>query len=238
MELIFQNKNLQIHHATFEYLNSNMYAVVENRNALIIDPHKNMQVADFLRQNLVKNLLILLTHEHNDHTSGILFFKKLFPNSPLIATNVTSDYLADIKNARPVLINFILKEQDHLNGTNLTEKFNQEFEPFCGKADIVFDKELKLSWNNHCLKLIKTTGHSPGSCVIFLDDDFIFTGDSLMKDYPVVTRFPRGSKKDFCNKTLPFFASLNKNLKVFPGHGAAFFLKDLYKNGKLHVEFQ
>lgn len=238
MELIFQNKNLTIHRSIFEYLNSNMYVLMENQNALIIDPHKNMRVCDFLHQNNVQNVLILLTHEHDDHTSGISFFKRHFQNTILIATDAASDYLSDIKNARPILINFILEEQDKKNGTQLNKKFNQEFEPFCGKADIVFDENWNKTWNNHCLQLKKITGHSPGSCVIFLDNQIVFTGDSLMKDYPVLTRLPRGNKKDFKNKTLPFFETLNPNLNVFPGHGVPFFLKDLYKDGKLYVEFK
>lgn len=215
-----------------------MYAVVENHSALLIDPHKNKRALRFLQKNAVENITILLTHEHSDHTSGITFFKKHFKNALLIASRETSDYLADPKNAHPILINFILQEQDKANGTALNEKFNAEFEAFCGRADVVFEDGFDYAWNNHTLKFLKIAGHSPGSVFIFLDDDVLFTGDSLMKDYPVLTRLPRGNKKAFVEKTLPFFATLPQHLNIFPGHGTPFLLKDLYQKGALHVAFQ
>ena len=214
-----------------------MYVVVENSKALIIDPHKNDEVYDFLLANEIKDITIVLTHEHTDHTSGIKWLKNSF-QTLLIATKETSEYISNIKNMRPLLLSFILEEQDKINGTNLYRKFNDEYEPFVAKADIIFDGIFEYQWNSHNLRFKAIKGHSLGSCCIFLDENIIFTGDSLMKAYPIITRLPRGSKKDYQTLTIPFFESLDKNLKVFPGHGEIFDLKDLFKDGKLNVELR
>ncbi len=237
MKLIFQSENLAIYSSIFEYIDSNMYVMVEKDKALIIDPHKNNEVYNLLLKNNVKDITMLLTHEHLDHISGIKWLKDNF-NTLLIATKETADYISNIKNMRPILINFILEERDKMNGTKMLEKFQKEYEPFVAEADIIFDDTFEHQWSSHNLRFKVIKGHSLGSCCIFLDEGIIFTGDSLMKAYPIITRLPRGSKKDYQNLTAPFFESLHKNLKVFPGHGEIFELKDVLKDGKLNVELR
>lgn len=237
MKLIFQSENLTIYNSIFEYIDSNMYAIVENDKALIIDPHRSDMLYDLLLENGVKDITILLTHEHLDHISGVKWLKDNF-QTLLIATKETADYMADIKNMRPILISFILEERDRDKGTQMLKKFQQDYKPFTAQADITFDDTLTHKWNAHRLNFKATKGHSRGSCCIFLDDNIIFTGDSLMKIYPIITRFPRGNTKIYKTQTIPFFESLDKNLKVFPGHGEIFDLKDMFKDGKLNVELR
>ena len=53
MKLIFQSENLAIYSSIFEYIDSNMYVMVEKDKALIIDPHKNNEVYNLLLKNNV-----------------------------------------------------------------------------------------------------------------------------------------------------------------------------------------
>ena len=237
MELIFQNNNLTIYKSIFEYIDSNMYMIIENHRALIIDPHKNNDVADVLNRNEINDITIILTHEHPDHVSGLKWLQDNFKTT-VISTKETSDYISDEKNTRPILITFVLEEQDKQNGTNLLEKFKQNNEPFATKADITFEEDFEYVWNSHSLRFKKVLGHSKGSCLIFLDDNIVFTGDSLMKDYPIITRFPRGNNKVYKSETIPYLETLDANLEVFPGHGKIFKLKDIFSEGKLHVELK
>lgn len=237
MKLIFQNKNISIYNSIFEYIDSNMFIIIENNKALIIDPHENNEVYNLLRMNDIIDITVLLTHEHTDHISGLKWLKDNF-NTTIISTKETSDYISDIKNTRPILITFVLEEQDKLNGTNLLEKFKQNYEPFATKADITFEEDFEYVWNSHSLRFKKVLGHSKGSCLIFLDDNIVFTGDSLMKDYPIITRFPRGNNKVYKSETIPYLETLDANLEVFPGHGKIFKLKDIFSEGKLHVELK
>ncbi len=237
MELIFQNNNLTIYNSIFEYIDSNMYMIIENNRALIIDPHKNDDIANVLFGSEIKDITIILTHEHPDHVSGLKWLQDNFKTT-VISTKETSDYISDKKNTRPILISFILEEKDKKEGSSLLEKFNKEYEPFIATSDITFDEEFEYEWNQHHLKFKKLQGHSKGSCFVFLDDIVIFTGDTLLKEYPIITRFPRGNNKTYKNVTMPFIQNLSKDFTILPGHGKLFKLNDIFSNGKIDIEIK
>ena len=230
-------ENLSIFNSVFEYIDSNMYIIIEKNRALIIDPHKNDEVYNLLHKNNICDVTILLTHEHPDHISGVKWVMDNF-NTTVISTKETSDYISDTKNTRPILITFVLEERDKQNGTNLLEKFKQNYKPFSIKPDITFNDNFEYMWSNHNLKFKKVLGHSKGSCLIFLDNKIVFSGDSLMKDYPIITRFPRGNNKIFKNETIPYLETLDKDLEVFPGHGKNFRLGEIFNKDKLYVEIR
>lgn len=232
----FHIDDLIIHRSVYKYINSNMYILVEGERALVIDPHEDYESTRLLKK--VKKIVIILTHEHTDHTSGIYWFQQRFP-CKLICTKNCSDYISLEENRRPILISFILEEQDRLNGTNLLEEFKKQYVPHIHKADITFEDSLIEQWGSHRLDFFKVLGHSTGSCGIILDNKVVFMGDSLMKDLPVITRFPRGNKKVYINETLPLLEQkLNKDMMIMPGHGNPFLLNDIIKGGKINVEFR
>lgn len=232
----FHIDDLTIYRSIYKYINSNMYILVEKDKALIVDPHEDFRVISLLEK--IKNIFIILTHEHPDHTSGINWFQQRFP-CKLFCTQRCSDYISRDENTRPILISFILEEQDRLNGTNLLEEFKKQYVPQTYKADVTFKDSLIEQWGGHRLELFKVLGHSPGSCGIVFDNDLAFMGDSLMKDLPVITRFPGGNKKVYINETLPFLEQkLKKDMMIMPGHGNPFLLNDIMKGGKINVEFR
>ena len=57
--------------SVYEHINSNMYVMLANHEALIIDPHKNEELTELLKSKSITKLTILLTHEHHDHTTGV-----------------------------------------------------------------------------------------------------------------------------------------------------------------------
>jgi glyoxylase-like metal-dependent hydrolase (beta-lactamase superfamily II) len=206
-----------------------MYVISGDKSAIIIDPHEAAEAFKFLKENGIQDVLILLTHEHPDHTSGVNKFKENF-NTVLICQKNCADFIADEKNNRPILVSFILAEQDRLNGTNTAEMFNKDFNSYKCSADIIFEKDYVYKWHGHEITFTAIPGHSEGSVAIIIDGKILFSGDSLLKDIAVITRFPGGNTKVYNQTALPFFKSLNKDIVCFPGHGESFVLKEVISN--------
>jgi len=61
----------------------------------------------------------------------------------------------------------------------------------------------------------------------------------LLKDIPIITRFPGSSQSDYEQITLPILRKkLRNNMTLFPGHGNPFIVNEIIKEGKLNVQFR
>ena len=205
----------------FEPLASNMYMILEDNEALIIDPNVSEDALFLLDKEKTSFVTILLTHEDFDHTSGVNWYRDKF-KSKLICQRLCAETIAITRNNRPLLIAKVMNDRDKTNGSNDAKHFLIDYKPYFCLADKIFENELEYTWKGHILKFTSTPGHSPGSSCILLDDRFLFTGDSLMKDIPVITRFPGGSKEDYENITKPFLREINDDVWILPGHGERF----------------
>ena len=224
--------------STYEYVNSKMYALIKYNEVVIVDPHKNEELTDFLLQKGIQKVYILLTHEHHDHTSGIYWYQEHF-NTILICQQDCNKWISSNKNLRPILISFLIGELDNENGTHLLEEFNDKFVLRQYTADITYDKEWNMDWQTHKFCFYHIPGHSCGSNLIVLDGKYVFSGDSLMKVYPIITRFPGSKHDEYVSYSLPLMQRvLSENMTVFPGHGDSFQLKEITKNGVIDVQFR
>lgn len=225
-------------HAVYEHINSNMYVLLAEDEALMIDPHKNEELTELLKSKNVKKITILLTHEHHDHTTGVYWYQEHF-ESTLICQQECAEYIARKQYLRPTLIAFILGEEDHINGTHVYEDFKKSFVPRQYTADITYEDNYTLTWHNHVFQFYHIPGHSQGSSLIILDGKYAFTGDSLLKDYPIILRFPGSDKKLYEQETLTFLNDrLADDMIILPGHGATFVLKEIKENNQIHVQFR
>ena len=117
----------------------------------------------------------------------------------------------------------------------ISNPFSEYFEPYICEANLIFKDQLEYNWNGYRLNLVYTPGHSKGSSCITIDNDFIFTGDSLFENLPIITRFKGGNENEYKNVTLPYLYTLGHNINVFPGHGEIFILsKDILDNLKFN----
>jgi glyoxylase-like metal-dependent hydrolase (beta-lactamase superfamily II) len=210
-----------------------MYILLSRENALIIDPHETKEVFNLLKN--IKEIKIILTHEHADHISVLFGFQSNY-DSTVICSAACAKYLANEKNKNPVLLSLILDQQDLENGTHVLELFKKEYTGHTYHADITFENNYSFFWCRHKIEIINLKGHTDGSCIVNLDNKIVFTGDILMKKYPVITRFPGGDTKKYKQETLPFLNSyLKKGMHIFPGHGAPFSLEKIIRDGKIAV---
>lgn len=192
------------------YISSHCYMISADRNVILIDPVLTDETEKVFKSISEKHIHVILTHEHFDHISGVPLLKKI-SDAAVYCNNACSEKIKKpSKNLSDKADVIALFNHAAVHGTVL---------PFSCEADICFEDEYTLSVEGHSVKMITTPGHTDGSICIILDNEILFSGDSLL-DTPTITRLPGGSKKDFQNITLPFFRSQAENIRmVFPGHG-------------------
>lgn len=224
--------------SVYEHINSNMYVLMADNEALIIDPHKNKELTELLKSKGIDKVTILLTHEHHDHTTGVYWFQENF-ESTLICQQQAAEYIARKQYLRPTLIAFILGEEDHINGTHVYDEFKKTFEPRQYYADKTYEEHYTLSWNNYIFEFYHIPGHSAGSSMILLNGRYAFTGDSLLQDLPIIVRFPGSNKEEYLNVTYPLMSRLlTSDMTILPGHGKPFVLKEIINNNQIYVQFR
>ncbi len=230
--------DIELYSSVYEFIDSNMYLLISNNEAVIIDPHKNEQIMELLVQSNVHDILIILTHEHSDHISGIWWFIKNF-DCKIICSETCAKKISCKKSTRPLLLSFKIEEEDRKNGTNILEQFQKDYVWTTYNADITYEKSMHYSWQNHEFDFCAIRGHSEGSSLIVMDNKYAFTGDSLLKEYPVIVSFPKGNKTAYIDETLSFFEkTLKPNMIILPGHGKPFILSDIMVDGKISVEIR
>lgn len=202
-------------------LNSNMYILEEEGHSILIDPFVFEKDADI--ESYLKPDLVLLTHEHYDHISGVNFIKETIAG---IRTYASFACAANIK--RP--------------NRNLSRHFDafcamQTWLPACThayvgdytcEAEETFSGRERMMWRGHTLDLIEAPGHSEGSILIYVDEQFLFAGDSVFRDYPTGTRFVGGSTEKYKNITKKIIDSFPDTTIVYPGHFSCFRITERY----------
>lgn len=204
---------------------SNMYVLLENNEAIVVDSNICPELLSIFRQNSIVKVHFFLTHEHYDHSHGITWFKKKI-KTILYCHQFCSDGLSTKKRSLPRLVALVIARKDKENGTNLLEKFNEEFIDYSFQADFPLQNEDVIKIGKHTIQCIYTPGHSLGSCMYMLDDKFAFTGDSLILNHKIITSFRSGSKEDFYEITLPKLRALPPDIMIMPGHGRPFKKKE------------
>lgn len=211
----------------WEEIGSNSYLIVDRGSAVVIDPVDDDRIDDILQKYEINNLKILLTHEHFDHISGLNRLCGTY-SCEVYASKVCSKKIQNSKENLSAFANIVCFFNDRMKKTGINIK---EFS--CQPANFVFENEYRFHWMEHSFYLKSTPGHSPGSICILLDHKYLFTGDSLLADYEVITRLPGGSMKQYGECVMPFIRSLSENIWVFPGHGKTDILGNILKENSL-----
>lgn len=205
-----------IHTFSFYPIDARMYILLERTKALVIDPCISEEALRLLIENGVTELMILLTHEHYDHVSGVNWLRQNIPSVQVLCSSECAKALPEPSDnlSRFWEVLFMGKDEE-------TREYvrNMNIQPYSCEADQHFEGEYEGLWEGHSLLLKETPGHSKGSVCILLDERYLFSGDSLVTGYPTITRLPGGSKKDYAALTVPYLKSLNPELMVYPGHG-------------------
>ncbi|MFV0498718.1 MAG: MBL fold metallo-hydrolase [Bacilli bacterium] len=173
----------------------NCYIISHNKKCYIIDPgNEKSKIIEYVTQNDLEVLGILLTHGHFDHTGAVDCFEK------------------------PVYVfekEYNLLVNDKLNGyNNLSVENKIDFE----KIDIrKFDLNHKFLLDDRKISFIHTPGHTSGS-VCFIFDKMIFTGDTLFKGAVGRWDFPTGNIAQLKKSLIRIIDNFDDDYEVHPGH--------------------
>ncbi len=204
-------------------INSNMYILIVEQQALIIDPNIAEAAMELLIKNHVEKVIVILTHEHYDHISGVNYFRQHFPCT-VIGNEACKNMVTDpTKNMAAFFMALLIDKSEEERKTAM-ELLREDYS--CS-VDVSFTKEMEYKLDPLQLVLRETPGHSTGSICIEVNKKYIFTGDSLVDGAKIITRLPGGSKKAYKEITKPYLDSLNKDVVVFPGHGNEGLIEDI-----------
>ena len=211
------------------YIDSNMYLRIEGEEALAIDPCPSEAVLDLLRERGVRQVTVLLTHEHFDHTSGVNWLRRHFA-CYVICQKACGERISVPANNRPLVFLPLMQAGSEEEAAEI-EVFCESFPVESIEADLTFGETYDFLWRGHRLHLESCPGHSQGSVVIGFDSTHVFTGDYMIPDTPVILRFPGGSKAAYRQKTLPYLLSLPGRVQIMPGHGSPCLCRELHLEG-------
>jgi glyoxylase-like metal-dependent hydrolase (beta-lactamase superfamily II) len=212
---LYQIANCELHSFAFDPIDSRMYVLISDNEALVVDPCISAAALQLFRDRDVMNATVIPTHEHYDHISGVNWLREHL-TCKLIASEPGAKSMVDPKLNASAHFEALFVLADEATRRRVSEL---NIQPYTCRADEVFSKYLWFSWHGHKVEIRETPGHSRGSVCIVIDDIYVFTGDSLIKGRPTITRLPGGSRKEFADTTLPFLRNLPRSSIAFPGHG-------------------
>ena len=175
----------------------------DKKECIIIDPGLNYKrVADYIKEKYIPKA-IFITHGHVDHIDGISYFLDL----PIYISEKELNQFYDTFESL----------YDMVGRTN---PYNE------GMLDI---KKLKendiINLLGYSFKVIETPGHTNGSICFLMDDEILFSGDTLFNGSIGRTDFPNGDFNKMKN-SLNKLKNLPGYIKVYPGHNETTTIED------------
>lgn len=142
---------------------------------------------------------IFLTHYHYDHIYFIEKWVAKFPNVKIYGSSITKEGLSNPKR------NLSFYHEDPIIYHSLNFNIINEHDTVP-----LFEKDIDL-------RVIETEGHCEGS-VSFIVENYIFTGDALIPNIPVVTKLKTGSKEESKKSLVKIKRNTKPDTIVCPGH--------------------
>lgn len=210
-----------------------MYVIKEEKNALIVDPFISEEAEGYLCASKIQSAMVLLTHEHYDHISGVNDLRQKFYTKVISSEECKENIENPKKNTTAGFPILFLADKAQYKKTKEELKL-----PYFCHVDETFEEMCKIKWENHDIECIHVGGHSPGSSIYLIDGKYMFAGDNMLANGMELKSF-KSSLSQYENRFIPAFMQIDRNCIVFPGHGesakASTFMKYIirreYKNG-------
>ncbi len=208
----------------FELVDENMYFIPSGDTGIVIDPNENEELLEVFEQHGTKNVVIVLTHEHYDHITGVEWLR-LKIDSRLLCHKACAEAISTEKGNDPKVLGYILTLRDAVDGGNRRDDYLVTAKRYTLHADETFEDECEIVVGGITMRCRPAPGHSPGSALFFLGEN-LFSGDSLIQHTPTIVHLPGSDRKIFKSEIKPYLQSLDKKTMVYPGHGEPFEIGD------------
>ena len=157
--------------------NCHVFICPKSHHCFLVDPgsENGGYIDDIIcREKLVPDFIVL-THEHFDHIWSCQYFVDKY-NIPIICSKACAEAITRPK-------------------TNLSLFFDNQKAFSCPPATgIVEEMGYCLMWNSYLIRFFLATGHSCGG-IMFLIEQYLVTGDTLIQGQRTVTKLHTGSKE-------------------------------------------
>lgn len=175
----------------------------ETKECVIIDPGcsdgtESLELMDFIKEEGLKPVRMLLTHTHVDHVIGI---------------NMMEEMLGIKTEAHEAGLVFL----DHTISTAATYGISIDKNPSVG---IYIKEGDEITFGKSKLDVLYTPGHADGSvCFLSRKDNFVVVGDVLFQMSIGRTDFPTGDYDLLKQNIFEKLFTLPDDTVVYTGHG-------------------
>ena len=175
----------------------------QSKECVIIDPGcsdgvESLQLMDFIKEEGLKPVRVLLTHTHIDHVIGC-------------------NAVEDLTGLGPELHEAGMVFLDH--STRTAETYGLSLDKNPEPKGFIKDGE-EIKFGESVLKVLYTPGHADGSICFYSEDDgFVIVGDVLFHMSIGRTDFPTGSYDVLRKSIFEKLFTLPDNTLVYSGHG-------------------
>lgn len=190
-----------------KFFDVNCYLINYKNNYFLIDPGSEYRkIKNYILEKKIKLDFILNTHGHYDHIGAVNDLVTEF-NIPFYIHEEEEEIIKDPEK-------------------NLSSDFN--LDGLSLKTYNLIKGNYVNNFLNKDIEIMNFPGHTPGSILIKIEN-CLFTGDVLFKGSIGRTDLPGGSSKEMEN-SLRKIKTLDKKLKILPGHGPESIIEEELKN--------
>ena len=184
---------------------TNCYILRENDDAkdcLVIDPGLEAgDLIEFIEQQKLNPITVLLTHGHIDHIAGVAELRSRFPEIKVYIHNLDAEMLTE-------------------PNINLSAMTGSAF--VTKAADVSLKEQDIIDLAGVKLLVLHTPGQTPGGISLYSKEDGVaFVGDTLFADSIGRTDFHGGSMSQLLDGVREKLFTLPEETQVYPGHGPA-----------------
>jgi len=171
-------------------------------DCLLIDAGLDaLPLVDFLKQNKLNPVTLILTHGHIDHIAGVNLLRLNFPNIKVAIHTDDANMLASPAKNLSIAASQIFKAEP---------------------ADIIIQNEGPVEFGPFTFDVMHTPGHTPGGiCLYSAENNLAFVGDTLFAGSIGRTDFPGASFEKLMNSIKTKLLNLPDDTTIYTGHGPA-----------------